>query len=78
MRGQEVVDAHEAQDAVASHRVAGEEMEARMYLAVAFAGEGRILDVGTDEGQQGIVIGRSYDYPRGHRRAYHALHGTEQ
>jgi hypothetical protein len=58
MRGKQVVGAHEAQDAIAADLVAGQEMEARMDLAVAFADEGRILDVGADEGEQGIVIER--------------------
>ena len=52
VRGEEPVRAHEAQDAVAADLVAGDEVEACVDLAVAFAGEVRGGDVGTDEGEQ--------------------------
>ena len=48
--------AHEAQDAVAADLVAGDEVESRVDFSVAFAGEGRGVEIGADEGEQGVII----------------------
>src|SRR5438105_2590099 len=56
VRGKQAVRAHEAQDAVATDLVSGDEMEARVNLAMAFADEGRIGEIGADESQQRVIV----------------------
>ena len=60
VRGEQAGGAHEAQDAVAADLVPGDKMEARVDLAVAFAGERRGGEIGADEGEQGLIVEGSF------------------
>ena len=67
VRGKEASGAQEAQDAVASDLVAGDEMEVCVDLAMAFAGEGRGGEIGAEEGQQGVIRERGFRPTRSKR-----------
>ena len=56
VRREQVVVAHQAQDAVATDAVAGDVAQAAEDFAMAFAGEGRGQEVRANQGEQGGVI----------------------